>query len=140
MKELPERSQLGTEEKQQIKAFAADGWSVYRIAKAVNRSPHTVKAFLSKPEVVTDVQNEKSELAVIYQAKARKVVESITDADISKASLQQKSISSGVLLDKSLLLAGGLPTFNVQILLQVAEVLRIEDRRDDPPALPEAQE
>ena len=131
---------LSTAEQAQVKTLSADGWPPYRIGKQLGRSPHTVARFLKQPEVLAAVRDEEAELAQLYKEKARKVVESISAVDIEKASLQQKSISSGVLLDKSLLLAGGLPTFNVQILLQVAEVLRIEDRRDDPPALPEAQE
>ena len=141
MKELPARQQLTNEEKQQITSLAADGWSDYRIGKAVNRSPHTVKAFLSKPEVVKDVQSEKSELAVLYQQKAHEIVASISDSDIAAASLQQKAISSGVLLDKSLLLSGQPTGINIQVLLDVAALIRRgSDEPPTLPALPEGQQ
>ena len=118
---------------------------MYRIAKTLNRSSHTIKDFLSKPEVVTAVRDEKSELARVYKEKARKVVESISDTDISKASLQQKSISSGILLDKSLLLTGeGPASINVTVLLDVAQMIRgardAQDPRRTLPALPKPEQ
>ena len=109
------REHLDTEEKAQITTMAADGQSPARIAKQVRRSHHTVKRFLSEPETQRQVRDEKAVLAEIYRSKARRIVESISEEDIAKASLQQKSIASGVLLDKSLLLSGE-ATENIDML------------------------
>lgn len=119
---------LNDEEKVQIETLAADGQSLRKIGQVVGRSPHTVALHLEQPGVAEKVQSEKAELAEMYRDKARAIVESISDTDIAKASLQQKSISSGVLLDKSLLLSGDLPTLDIGALWLAVEAVR--DMRD----------
>jgi len=112
-------------ERETIVTLAASGASQNAISKSVGRSRHLVRNVLAEPEVQKAVGDEKQELAEIFRQKSRDVVTSISDTDISKASLQQKSISSGVLLDKSLLLAGEPTTnINVQVLLDVAGLIR----------------
>jgi hypothetical protein len=125
---------LNDEEKVKIEVLAADGQSPTRIAKLVKRSPHTVQKHLEQPGVAEKVQDEKAVLAEKYRAQARRILDSINDKDIEKASLQQKSISSGVLLDKSLLLAGDVPPIRVEILLAAVSEIRAQRERDDPAA------
>ncbi|MGA2250995.1 helix-turn-helix domain-containing protein [Terracidiphilus sp.] len=121
---------LTTEEQERIKVMAADGVSLKRIGQRLGRSPHTIKRFLAEPEIQRQVQDEKAVMADIYRSKARQIVESISEGDIAKASLQQKSISSGVLLDKALLLTGDMPTIRVEILLgAVAQAKEIQEAR-----------
>jgi ABC-type dipeptide/oligopeptide/nickel transport system ATPase subunit len=93
-----------------------------------------VKNTLAKPEIQQSIQQEKAELSKMYRETARRVVASISDTDIGKASLQQKAISSGVLLDKALLLAGE-PTSNVDVRVLMELVDEIRDKRDRPPVL-----
>ena len=84
-----------------------------------------VKNVLAEPEIQRAVKDEKAELAAIYREKARTIVESISSADIDSASLQQKAVSTGILLDKSLLLSGDATSnLNVQVLLDVAHAIR----------------
>jgi hypothetical protein len=87
-----------------------------------------VKHTMAEPDIQRAIADEKGELAILYREKARRVVDSINDVDIAKASLQQKSISSGVLLDKSLLLSGDLPQVSVTVLLDLMTAAR--DMRD----------
>jgi hypothetical protein len=87
-----------------------------------------VTNMMEEPEIQEKIGDEKSVLAKLYRDKARRVVDSINDVDIQKASLQQKSISSGVLLDKSLLLSGDLPQVSVTVLLDLVTAAR--DMRD----------
>jgi hypothetical protein len=126
-----------TEERATIVTLAAAGTSQTKIAGAIGRSRNLVKNTLAEPEIQQAVIDEKAELAELYRSKARAVVTSISEADIAKSSLQQKAISSGILLDKSLLLQGeptGI-TANIQVLLEVCELIRA--RRNAPaPALP----
>ncbi len=90
-----------------------------------------VKHVLAEPEIQRQVEDEKAALAEIYRGKARRIVESIGEEDIAKASLQQKSISSGVLLDKSLLLAGDVPPIRVEILLEAVSAIRNQREQED---------
>ena len=122
---------LNNQERITIETLSADGQSLNKIGKAIGRSPHTVRDHLALPDVQQKVQDEKAVLAEMYRSKARAIVESISDADNLKARLQQKSISSGVLLDKSLLLAGEAPIVNVAILLDAVAAIR-EMRRNAP--------
>ena len=114
---------LTTEEKQQITTLSADGWPVYRIAKHLSRSPHTIRRYLNQPEVMAEVRDEKQELAVLYREKARACVTAIDADKISKSSALQLATAAGICTDKSLLLAGK-PTVNVAVLLEVAEMIR----------------
>jgi ABC-type cobalamin/Fe3+-siderophores transport system ATPase subunit len=123
-----------TQEEAQLVTLAADGTSTTKIAAALGRSRHMVKNTLAKPEIQQSIQQEKAELSKMYRETARRVVASISDTDIGKASLQQKAISSGVLLDKALLLAGE-PTSNVDVRVLMELVDEIRDKRDRPPVL-----
>ena len=112
------------EERQQITTLAAAGLSQNKIAQTVGRSRHMVKNVLAEPEIQRAVKDEKAELAAIYREKARTIVESISSADIDNASLQQKAVSTGILLDKSLLLSGDATSINVSVLMDVADAIR----------------
>ena len=121
-----------TEEKSTITVMAAAGASQNKIAKAIGRSRHLIKNTLALPEVKQAVKIEKVQLAEEFQSAARRVLVSISDEDISKASLQQKAISSGILLDKSLLLSGdAFPVVNIAILMDVVDAIR--SRPQGPP-------
>ena len=116
---------LTTAEVAQVKTMAAAGYSCRAIGRSLQRSAHTVKRFLSRPEVVRDVESEKQELATEYRGKARDILTSVDDATITKAGLKDRAIASGVFLDKSLALTGEAPVvLNVSALLDVAELLR----------------
>ncbi len=118
-----------TEEQETIITMSAAGVSQNKIAKTIGRSRHMVKNTLAEPEIRRAVKDEKTELAAIYRDKARTIVESISCGDIENASLQQKAVSTGILLDKSLLLTGDATSnINVQVLLDVAHALRDRDR------------
>ena len=116
--------QLTDKEKATIEVLSADGQSPRRIGKQIKRSPHTVEKHLQEPEVQQKVDNERAILAEKYRAQAHRVLDSISDEDILKASLQQKSISSGILLDKALLLSGEGSIVDVRVLLQAVEAIR----------------
>lgn len=127
------------EERARITTMAAAGMSQNKIARAVGRSRPLVSGVLAEPEIQRAVKVEKAELAELYRAKARDIVSSISSADISAASLQQKAVSSGILLDKSLLLSGDATSINVSVLMDVADAIRNRSRGravDLPPQLP----
>jgi predicted transcriptional regulator len=117
-----------TEEQATVVTLAASGMSQTKIAQTLGRSRGFVKHTVNEPEIQQKIADEKGQLALLYRDKARRVVDSINDLDIEKASLQQKSISSGVLLDKSLLLSGDLPQVSVTVLLDLVTAAR--DMRD----------
>jgi hypothetical protein len=118
------------EDQETIVTLRASGLSQTKIAQTVGRSRSLVKNVLAKPEVKKAVIDEKAELAAIYREKARAVVTSISDADIGKASLQQKAIASGILLDKSLILFGEAPTINIHLLLEVVAAIKAQRTED----------
>lgn len=117
---------LSTEEKQKIVTLGADGWPAYRIAKHMNRNRHTIKKYLDTEEAATVVREERAELVEIYREKARDILVSIDAETINKANLLQRATSSGIFLDKSLLLSGR-PTQNAAIIVEVLDVLRKKD-------------
>ena len=91
----------------------------------MKRSPHTVKAYLEKPEIAGEVADTKLELANLYQEKAKKVLAEVSDEDIKKASLQQKAVSSGIFLDKTeMLRLGQGPGVNVNVMINLLDAIR----------------
>jgi len=114
------------EERQHITTLAAAGLSQNKIAQTVGRSRHMVKNLLAEPEIQRAVKDEKAELAQLYREKARDIVMSISSEDIADASLQQKAVSTGILLDKSLLLSVT-GNINVSVLHELIDAIRGED-------------
>lgn len=105
---------LDTAEKTKIATLAAAGKTPYSIGKEIDRDIRTIRAALKSEEVQAMVQETQERLGLKYQAVAEKILDSITDADLEKASLQQKSISSATMLDKARL-ALGLTTENIGV-------------------------
>jgi predicted transcriptional regulator len=121
----PPKYRPTTEERQQIITGSAAGLSQNKIAKSIGRSRAMIKNTLNEPEIQQSIQQEKIELSKMYRKTARDIVVSINAADISKASLQQKAISSGILLDKSLLLMGeATEILDVRALMAVVDAIR----------------
>lgn len=115
---------LTTEQRQQATTLAAAGWSQTKIAKTIGRSRNAVKHYLEKPEAIAEVRDERQELVEIYRDKARACAVAITDEKIRASSALQLATSSGILLDKSLLLSGQPTRIDVVVLLEVCELLR----------------
>lgn len=122
------RLPLTTEQKQEAVTLAANGYAPSRVAKIMGKSRSLVERHLDKPEVIAEVRNEQQELVELYRQKARDCVTAIDDDKIAKASALQLATSSGILLDKSLLLSGK-PTQNVAIIVEVLDMIR--ERRDE---------
>jgi len=127
----PPKYPASTQERQQIITGAAAGLSENRISQQIGRSRKLVHDVLQQPETQLAITDERAELAELYKEKARKIVDSISPEDIAKSSLQQKAVSSGILLDKSLLLAGE-PTQNlsVRVLVDLAAEFRAHRREE----------
>ena len=122
---------MTTEQQQQSVTLAAAGWSQERIAKAVGRSRNSIKHHLEDPEVVDMVRNERTELVELYKDRARACVVAIDDDKIARSSALQLATSSGILLDKSLLLAGRPTSINVTVLVDMLDAIRAQDRAQD---------
>ena len=107
-------------EKQQIATLAATGKSNRAIARATGRDPKTVASTLKQPEVIEMRENAQELLADKFEQRAETIVDSITTGDIERASLQQKAVSAGILLDKSRLIRG---QSNVNIAVMMASLV-----------------
>lgn len=95
---------LTLEEKEKINFLSAAGRTPNAIGKAINRSPHTIARHLRCPEAQEKVEVIKLELADVFEDLARRMVDSITDDDILELSAYQRTISSGIAVDKMRLL------------------------------------
>jgi IS30 family transposase len=115
---------LNEDEKIRIEALSANGDSPSRIGKKLERSHHTVQHHLAKPETQARVEDAKKILAQRYAEEARRILDSITPEDITKASLLQKTTSSAICTDKSLALSGQVLSVDVHVLLEAVRVVR----------------
>lgn len=120
---------MTVEQKQQAITMAAAGHSCNKISQAIGKDRVTIKRHLDTPGVIEQVRDEQQELVELYRQKARDCVAAIDDEKIAKASALQLATSSGILLDKSLLLSGQPTSINVVALMDVLDV--IQQRRDD---------
>ena len=115
---------LNENEKITIEARSANGDPPTRIARGLGRSHHTVQHHLAKPETQERVEDAKKVLAKRYEEEARRILDSITPEDITKASLLQKTTSSAICTDKSLALSGQAASIDVHVLLEAANMVR----------------
>lgn len=115
------------EEKQTIAILSAKGRSNRSISREIGRSDVTVAAVLRKPEIVDlkiDIQNR---LATKFEQLAEAILNAVSEEDLLKASLQQKSISAATMVDKARLIRGQ-TTNNASVFFQIVEA---SDRCDD---------
>ena len=115
---------LTLEEETRAKTLFAEGRSHSYIGRALCRSNHTIKRYLELPDVAEQVKDEKAKLASLFEGIARRTIEKVTDLDIEKAGLRDKMVAAGIATEKSLLLKGELPSFDVTILVQLLDAVR----------------
>lgn len=136
------RSLLTDVEREHAKILHASGKTIYAVAKALGRSPHTLAKFLHQPEIVKEVSIQKEELANLFDSITHRTLKGVTDSDIEKASLLQKLTSAGISIDKALLLRGqATSNIDVRVLLDVASLIRGDQQPLHlPPAIPSLPE
>jgi hypothetical protein len=125
----PPRALLTTEEKQKITTMSAAGSSVYRISQTLGKGCTTIKRHLETEGVMEQVKDEQAELIELYKDRARECAIAITPEKIEKANVLQLATSSGILLDKSLLLSGKPTSIHVHALIDVLDMLH--QKRDE---------
>lgn len=111
-------------EKEQIKLMIADGNSFNAVAHEIRRDPKTVKRYASDPQVATEITEKQRNLAGCYQRLAERMLDSITDADISRINAYQRTVSAGIATDKLRLLTDQ-STENIAVIVSaIADMKR----------------
>jgi len=95
---------LIVKELETIKVLRANGLSYHAIAVEIKRDPKTVKKACLEPDTSKEILKIKQELADMYEGLARRMIDSITDIDIEKINAYQRTLSSGIAVDKMRLL------------------------------------
>lgn len=93
-------------EKRQIVTLAATGKSKLAIAKAMGRDPKTIRNVLKNPDMMIVKADIEAKLACKFEELTSAILDSVTEDDLEKASLQQKAISAATMLDKARLIRG----------------------------------
>ena len=106
MPRTPNSIPLTLQEQEKVKTLSASGKTPHSIAKELNRSPHTIRRYLSCPEASTQIQEIKEELASMFEELGKRMLTSITDEDIQKINAYQRTVSAGISTDKMRLLKG----------------------------------
>ena len=136
---MKKKTPLTESEKERAKVLHAGGKSPNAIAKSLGRNRRTVAKFLDKPEVRQQVNIQREELAQMFDTVAHRVVSSVSDKDVERASLVQKLTSAGIAVDKASMLRGESPgPLNVHVLLEAVSIVR-EMRRTPQPVLVDAK-
>ncbi len=117
---------LTAQEKEKTKVLYASGKSFNAIGVEIRRSPHTVKRYLQCPEAQEHVEEIKKELSDMFEDLARKMIDSITDADVLKLNAYQRTLSSGIAVDKMRLLKDQ-STQNISL----HEILELQEKVED---------
>jgi predicted transcriptional regulator len=111
-------------EEEKIKVMAAEGHTYHAIGKALQRSPHTIKKYLTgDPATVVEVQEKRRELADIYEDLAREMLSNIGKEDIAKINAYQRTLSAAVATDKMRLLRDQ-STINAALLIDMIYDIR----------------
>ncbi|HOD35717.1 MAG TPA: hypothetical protein PLR20_08050 [Syntrophales bacterium] len=145
---MSKRPGLTTDEEQRIKSLLAMGKTYNAIGKEIGRDAKTVKKLALQS--VAEIYEMKKELADWYEDLAKRMLSSITEADIDRINAYQRTVSAGIATDKMRLLRGE-STDNVTViaaLIQEAKAHRREEARllagasldrnelDDDPGIP----
>lgn len=116
-----QKTLMTLEEQAQIKALLAAGLSPSAIAKRIGRDHKTVISYSRLPVTVEEVGDLKLDLAEAYEGLARRMIDSITDDDISKINAYQRTIAAAAATDKMRLLRDQ-STQNVATILASAAI------------------
>jgi len=114
----PRTDHLDVIEKQQIATLAATGKSQRAIARATGRDPRTVARVLKDPGVLDEKAKIEDRLASRFEQLTVAVLDSVSEDDLSKASLQAKVTSAAIMTDKVRLLRGQ-TTSNVGLMVRL---------------------
>jgi len=99
-------TRMNLEEQAQVKALLAMEISPTAIAKQIGRDHKTVVAYSREPGTIAEVNEIKEDLADVYEGLARRMVDSITDEDISRINAYQRTVAAGIATDKMRLIRG----------------------------------
>lgn len=120
---MPKR-RMTAYEREKATTLLASGLTANAVGLQLKRDPKTIRALLHQPGVSEKVEDKRQELSEMYEALSRRMIESISDQDISKISAYQRVISSGVCTDKMRLLRGQ-STVNLASIF--ARAMELED-------------
>jgi IS30 family transposase len=109
------------EEKQKIAALAATGKSQRAIGRATGRDNKTIAKVLKESAVIAAKEKIEERLADKFELLTEAILDSVSEDDLLKASLQQKSISAATMLDKSRLIRGQ-STMNTAVIVASAVI------------------
>jgi predicted transcriptional regulator len=113
---------LTVEEKEKTKVLIASGMSYHAVSKELGRSPHTVKRFALQTDTAVEIVEKKGELSNFFEDLARRMIESISDQDISRINAYQRTISAGIATDKMRLLREK-STQNISSILNITQMV-----------------
>ena len=102
-----------------VALLAAQGNTVTRISKKTGLHHTTVKKVLQEPFVIATREEIEERLADKFEKLCEIVLDSVSEDDLLKASLQQKSISAATMLDKSRMIRGQ-SNINIAVLMASA--------------------
>ncbi len=117
---MKKQTRLDANDRNAIALLAAEGKTPHAIGEIVGRDPKSVRKVLATPEVMTQVADYQERLAEKFEQLTDRILDSVSDEDVAKASLQQKVISAATSLDKTRLLRGQ-STSNVSLLHRLIE-------------------
>lgn len=103
MKKRP-NTPLTVKEEQEIKALLASGKTYHAVAIAIGRDPKTVKKYATQPEAAKSIAALRGEFAEMFEGVAKRMIQSITDDDIRNLNAYQRTLSSGIAVDKARML------------------------------------
>lgn len=112
---------VDAKEKQTIATLAAAGKSQRAIGRATGRDNKTIAKVLKEPGVIVDKAKIEERLANKFESLAESILDSVSEDDLLKASLQQKSISAATMVDKARLIRGQ-SNMNIAVLMANAVI------------------
>jgi len=114
---MQNKSRLNTQEIKTIITRTAEGITPNAIGKELKRCNKTVSAVLMREGISAEVEVVRQKLADRYEELNHRLLDSISNADISKINAYQRIVGCGILTDKVRLLRGQSTSNSISVLL-----------------------
>lgn len=95
------RKPVTTDQRQHIAVLSANNQSLNSMARQTGLHPATCKRIAAEPQTLEMVETAGKYLAEKMLKRADQIIDAISDEDIFKAGLRDKTVAAGVLQDKA---------------------------------------
>jgi hypothetical protein len=123
---LMPKKNITVDQRQAVAYMTANNNSVTSIRRTTGLHDGTIKKLLAEPATMELVEQASKLLSEKMLARADEIIDAITDGDIEKAGLRDKTVAAGILMEKGRL-SYGFDKPPAQVAIQINNGLEVID-------------